>query len=347
MSEYGEAERLTRRALEIYHSLGDAEGEARLLVQRGWLQCEAGRYAEAEQTLQQARAIQERSYGADAAVLGQTWLRLAQVASYQGEHDEAQRRADRAWSIQRSALGDLSPETLSALALRGAIQGSRGRLDDAERTLRAVVEQRPQVAGYARHELLDDQLQLADVLLRKADTLAAEELYLEVLTLARRTPEELEARGRVRLRLAAVLSARGDYPGAERLLAELHRERSEAYPGGHRSIAESAMALAGVLARAGDLAGAEARYREAADIYRATLAHELPDLLRRRAEVAIVARRFPQAESFLDEALRNATTRQDSPGVSREIHAAYAALYTAWNRPEKAAEHRLRAQPPS
>ncbi|HSJ07987.1 MAG TPA: serine/threonine-protein kinase [Longimicrobiales bacterium] len=267
LADYDEAQRLTERALALYEAEGDEAGAARMTFQRGMTQRERGDYRAALESLLEARAMQLRVLGPGHPDLGPTYHDLAAVQVYFGEFEEAQRHADEAYGIQRASLGDAHRLTLNTLLLRGLVQRRRGLLDSAEYTIRRVNELRPQAAGSTRTEVLEDRLQLADLLQRRnADE--SERIYRDVLNLARATPEEVGVRAWVRSSLAALLSGRGDYAGAERLLRETYEERLSIYGPRHRAVAESGSGLGGVLLRAGRLDQAEELFRESAAVYR-------------------------------------------------------------------------------
>lgn len=390
LAEYQDGQLLTERALALYEAEGDEAGAARMLFQRGILQRERGEYRAAHESLLEARERQLRVLGPGHPELGPTYYNLAAVAVYFGEFEEAQRHADEAYEIQRASLGDAHRHTLNTLRLRGLVQRRRGELDSAEQTMRSVVAQRPQATGSTRTETLEDRRQLADLLTVRGATTESEQIYRDLLSLARNTPEELGVRTGVRNSLATLLTMRGDLDAAEQLLRELLQERRVIYGPQHRAVAESSASLAGVLLRAGRIDEAEQLYRESATTYRDLLgerhlahcnalaqiaaiharrgehtaadsllahaialriedegpfAHGLPDLMRRRAEVHTGTGRYPSAENLLNEALAIAEDRGYSASVKRQIHGTFAQLYTAWQRPDRAAHHTELSRP--
>jgi eukaryotic-like serine/threonine-protein kinase len=271
LAEYDEGQQLTERALILYEAGRDEAGVARMLFQRGMLQRERGDYRAAHATLLEARALQLRVFGPGHPELGPTYHNLAAVEVYFGEFEEAQRHADEAYEIQRASLGATHRLTLNTLRLRGLVQRRRGMLDSAEVTMRAVVTLRPEATGSTRTETLQDRLQLADLLTVRGATVEAEQIYHDVMSLARNTPDELGVRTGARNSLATLLTRRGDLDGAERLRREVLEERRALYGPQHRAVAESGASLAGVLLRAGRLDEAEMLFREAATIYRDVL----------------------------------------------------------------------------
>jgi eukaryotic-like serine/threonine-protein kinase len=383
LAEYDQAQLLTERALTLLEASGDQAGVARMHSQRGSILRRRGEYREAERAYLQARDIQVRLSGPSHPDLGPTFHALARMSVYLGDMREAQRRADEAYEIQRAALGETHPATLQSRLLSGVVQRRRGRIDDAERTIRAVIALRPQATNSTLRETLEDRLQLAELLLQTdRDAAEAERIYNDVLARTQASnPEDLFVWFWAKGSLVTLLTKRGDIDGALQLARELRAARQSVYGPDHPL--SSALNIAGLLVLAGRLDEAQQLYDEVTAHYRASLGDRnpmylnalvgmtnlhlhrgeyaaadsvllhvmsirveqdgadtaaLPDLLWRRARAQAGLGNRAAAEALLQQSFE-AASRKELGGVLREVHQAFADLYSEWGRDAEAAQH--------
>jgi eukaryotic-like serine/threonine-protein kinase len=279
LAEYDQAQLLTERALTLLEATGDEAGAARMHFQHGTILRGRGDYRAAERAFLQAREIQMRLLGAGHPDLGPTYHNLARMSVYLGDMREAQRRADEAYEIQRSALGETHAATLQSRLLAGVVQRRRGLVDEAERTIRAVIALRPQAANSRLTDAFQDRLQLADLLLlTERDLPEAERIYNDVLAQTQASnPEDLFVWFWAKSSLVTLHAMRGNVDDALRLAHELRAARQSVYGPDHPSA--SPVLIAGLLVRAGRLDEAQQLYREAIASLRASLGERHPSYL--------------------------------------------------------------------
>jgi eukaryotic-like serine/threonine-protein kinase len=276
MADYEPAQQLTERALALLEAEGDGLGVARLHYQRGGILRRRGEYAAAEQAFLRARDLQVRLLGAGHPDLGPTYHDLARMSVYLGDMQEAQRRADEAYEIQRTSLGETHPATLQSRLLAGVIQRRRGMVDDAERTIRAVIALRPQAVGSTRTAAMQDRLQLADLLLlTDRDLGEAERIYQDIIASTQPgNPDDYFARFWAKGSLVSALARRGEFDVALAIAEELRAERLAIYGPDHP--ASSPDLIANLLVEAGRLDEAERLHRATVEGYRARLGERHP-----------------------------------------------------------------------
>jgi eukaryotic-like serine/threonine-protein kinase len=233
---------------------------------------------------------------------------------------EAQRRADEAYDIQRSALGETHPATLQSRMLAGVVQRRRGRVDEAEQTIRAVIALRPRSVGSTRHAALQDRLQLGDLLtLAERDLAEAERIFRDVLGKTDSSnPEDLFTRFWAKGSLVSVLARRGDVEAALSEARELRVERQAVYGADHPLSAPDLIAR--LLVRAGRPDEAEPLYRETLDAQRARFGERHPvymAALTGMTELYLARGEQARADSVLEHVLaaRIAESGPDGPDI--------------------------------
>jgi tetratricopeptide (TPR) repeat protein len=286
LASYDEAQRVTERALGVMQSAGDSLGAARMYYQLGLVLRARGEHHASQDALLRALTIQRRTLGAAHPDLGPTYHDLARVSVYLGDMQEAQRRIDEAYEIQRASLGETHRATLNSRLLAGVVQRRRGQLAESERTIRAVLALRPQSEGSTRTEALHDQLQLAGVLVAvDPGSAEAERIFRSVIeSTSWRNPDDYSARVWAKDGLAGMLTARGEYDAALELAREVHLQRIAVHGPDHPLAAPGV--IAEILVRAGRYAEAEPLHMQAAEVVRRALGERHPNYLGRLAILA-------------------------------------------------------------
>jgi tetratricopeptide (TPR) repeat protein len=174
-------------------------GNLNALATMGDAQLELGRYAEAEATYQKLLS---------ASTEPSTLARMARLAELKGQTDEAVRLLHQAADDERKT-GDAKAATWYQVRL-GEISFDAGRLDDAEQTFRAVLQEFPDhhdsTADLGKMRAARGHYDEAIALLKKAAAIAAEPALLAVLgdLHARNGQEELAQRTFARLEQTAL-----------------------------------------------------------------------------------------------------------------------------------------------
>ena len=277
---YEDGQRATEQALAMLDQNGTTESAqgARLLVQLGTLLRRRGEYDSAQTVFERARRIQERVLEPTDPEISITLQRLAGIAIYLGDFEEAERRARAALDFQLRTLGRDHRMRVNMLAQLGAIQRARGDRAGAERTLREAVALRPRAAGSTRHEILNDRFQLATIVF--ADPARAEEaeamFRAELPSLNEESPDDLFFITWAENSIADLLARRGDLAGSEELrrhVLELRRGRLGA---DHPATAESTLELGDLRLRQGRIDEARQLITDATRIYRRSLGERHP-----------------------------------------------------------------------
>ena len=166
-----------------------------------------------------------------------------------GQLDRAQALADRSLSFRRASLGDLAPETLLTIHLRGMIALSAGINGQAVDFLQEAWDGRQAAFGPDHPVALESGTQLATALLAAGRPEDAERLLRSVLASQARTfgAESAEVAGTMR-ELGWVLSSRGRHADAVPLLRQSWQIRVRTIgpdaPGTVRSLGMLAVAMA-------------------------------------------------------------------------------------------------------
>jgi tetratricopeptide (TPR) repeat protein len=220
-SEYPAAEVAYRKAIALQRSLpADQRDEVALgksLFGLGNEQVNAGQFADAERTLRDALAIQQRLFKDANADTART---LDQLAWAVKEHDlnEAISLLKSAVAMQRKLWGsEPHPDYADALNDFGLLLRDQGDYDQSEQVLQESLAMYRRLLG-DRHPLLGNALvNLGLVQRAKGDLATAESTFRQALALQRETLGEVHTDvANTLINLAFVIHDRGDIPGALR-----------------------------------------------------------------------------------------------------------------------------------
>jgi class 3 adenylate cyclase/tetratricopeptide (TPR) repeat protein len=254
--EVGEPERATHsaRALEIYEQLGDLDGQAVVLNNLGGFAYFEGRWDEAISLYERGRDRRLRTGNAVEAALGT--CNIGEVLTEQGRLDEAEEAFRTALRVYRAA--DFPYGVATAAQHLGRIATLAGRLDEARGHLdeaRGLFE----LIGAAA-DVQEVDVNLAEWHLESGDpaqALAVADAHLDSGVV------RLAALQRIR---GLAFAACGD-DAAARVALEASLEEARARDALYE-IARTLDALVDLDVRAGDLASAEQREREAGELLR-------------------------------------------------------------------------------
>ncbi len=267
----------------------------------------AGDHEAAEGYFRQVLAMQQ-SLDQDATEIARTQHNLASTLMQRGRYDQAESLFRGALETRRERYGDDSPRVASSLYSLGALHSNRGDFDRAEPLLRRALEIR--VAAYGPEDLKVASVlgSLGWVLGARGAHGEASECYRRVLAIRlERLGTDHHGVATARKNLAAVLLAQGETEAAGGLLEEALAVLRRPPHAGSWSLADAESLFGVYLARKGR--------------------HE-------QAETRLIAGYRAIRE------LRGDASADTRSALSRVVD-----LYTAWGRPEKAAEYRARLEP--
>ena len=345
-SRYAEGEDLLRRALRVREKLlGKVHpGVAEALYSLGLLLRREGKSVEAEGALRRAVALSEAaSVDSEPVALGLD--RLALVLEDQGRLREAETVARRAVDIARRRMGDRDADTGRCVGRLGSVLSESGAYAAAEPLIREALDTRRRKLGPNHPTVAVWLEQLANLRRDRGDLTEAEPIYRDAMARAvGALGEDHFQVASIRANLGKLLLAQGRLDEAEVLFTRSFEVRDRLR---HESLfaLDSREGLARVAAARGDLAGAEAIFREILEARRrSVLPPGLPmsstllglgEVLRARHEAA-------SATPFLRQALE---LRLGSlPPQHKDVAAARSALgacLVAQRGSERRAEPRL------
>jgi serine/threonine-protein kinase len=261
-SREAEAEGLLRGALAVRESrLGPAHPEvAEALHRLGVVLLQEGKRGEAESVLRRALTLREAAM-ADGPEVAEVLDRLAEVLDDKGELPQAEVLAHRALEISRRRPGQYA-DAARYLGRLGTILTREGELDAAEPPLREALAIRRKLFGPDHPTIALSLNQLANLLRDRGQLESAEPMYRESMEMYRRVVgEEDLGLAAARADLGGLLLERGRLEEAEALFqSSLEARRSLGDDNPFTLLSREALARAA--AARGDLASAEAAYRD-------------------------------------------------------------------------------------
>lgn len=309
-TRFQEAESCLRTALERGRRVRGERDESVLMILHnlGTSLKDQGRLDEAEAMLREALALRESVHGPDHPQTLYTVNNLAAVLLRSGKNTQAEPLLRRALDGRRAILGESHPSTLVAMNNLATSLVPQGKLDEAERIMKFVYETnlRDQGEEHAKTLVALGVLAYINEDLGRSDE--AERLYLKAIEIRKR------ARGGadpetwpVMNNLATFYTKWGRYPESEKLFREVIELTTATLPPDHPFTA----------------------------IFRSNFGECLTRLAKFEEGEATLTAAYPILE------------KKFGPGHERTTKAAarLADLYTAWGKPELAAEWRGKAGP--
>jgi len=267
-AEYPPAEAAYRKAIALQLSLPadqrDDAALARSYFGLGNEQENAGQFADAERTLRDALAIQQRLFKGANADTARTLDALAWAVR---EHDvnEAVPLMQSAVAMQRKLWGsEPYPDYADALNDFGLLLRDQGDYDQSEKLLQESLAMFRRLLG-DRHPTLGTALNnLALVQQRKGDLVTAESTFRQALALQRELLGEVHSDVALTLNnLANVIYERGDIRGALRTKEESVQVYRKLFHGDNPELASTLNSIGFWYTQTGDYAAAD-RYLEEA-----------------------------------------------------------------------------------
>lgn len=355
-SKFDAAEPHLRASLDLRRQALGSEHQdtAQSLVGMGELHMLRGQVAEAETLLREAVAIHRRArargevnakwFAISLSDLGYALISKGDPAAGEASFLEALEVGANLTGADRALLPVVHSNIGAALRERGDLDGA---IVHTERGL----EEYRRLPGDVRWEMGAALGNLAGVLMLKGEYDRAEPLARESLDVYRKTVGEVHAYPpRSLITLAEIYYRRGDYRRAreeiERAIAIQQRVLAES----HIDFARTWVVLGKILTRAGEPARGEAYLRQAVE--RRSRGLKPGHWLRGEAQGALgecltAQRRYAEAEPLLTEShdtLEASLGRRDPR--TQEARRRLAALYEAWEKPDRAAHFRAHPAAP-
>ncbi len=296
------AERYLREAVAIQRRHAGRGELARGLNNLATLLEAKGEVAEPEKLYHEVLDMKRRIYGNDHVDVATTLNNLAGLLQNEGKFAEAEPLFREALKIYRRHFGEVHPAVAKTLNNLGALREDRRDLADAERLYGQALALRRQLFG-GGPEVAKSLNNLGHVREARGDPRGAESFYRQAIAVYDQTRLSRTSPGRaIYLRnLAAVLAAHGDPAQAEPLAREALAVFQAAAPASWRT-ADAESVLGGCLARLGRYAAAE--------------------------------------PLLLDGYTRLSRSSGEGRQHLREAAGRLVDLYTAWQRPDRAAAFR-------
>jgi tetratricopeptide (TPR) repeat protein len=291
--EYPPAEAAYRKAIALQRSLpADRRDDVALgksLFGLGSEQLGAGQFADAERTLRDALAIQERLYKGTNPDTART---LGQLAWAVRERDlnEAIPLMQRAVAMQRKLWGNEPyPDYADALNDFGLLLRDQGDYDQSEKMLQESLAMYRRLLG-DRHPLLGNALNnLALVQELKGDLVTAESTFRQALALKRETLGEVHPDFAGTLtNLAVVIHDRGDIRGALQTIEESLGIYRKLFHGDNPELATNMNVVGFWYTEMGDYATADRSLEEALAMRRRLFGKSHPQIASSLVNVGIL-----------------------------------------------------------
>jgi serine/threonine protein kinase/Tfp pilus assembly protein PilF len=346
LGRYDDAERHLKTGLMLrQQSTGlQSRSTAIGLSSLGQLYLDQGALDSAKQVFEQAIALQRDRGQVDDSLYASMLSDLGSVAHNQGRDADAEHFHRQALEIQSRVIGPRSDLTAMSLNDVGVAAGVQGRLAEAEslhREALAIVRANNPAANDRVAGVLAD---LAGVLDLEGKAAAADSAYVETLALRKEVlgPDHPDY-ALTLFNYSGFVFDQKRYREAAEFAREILALRGKTLPESHPAVAAALQTLGKSLDKLGDPAGAERALTESLALRKKYLAADswlIASAEGTLAEHYASVKQYPRAEEMMLNAQRlyvkslGETNSRTAVNTRRLV-----ALYTAWGKPEKAAEY--------
>jgi tetratricopeptide (TPR) repeat protein len=348
LGDYPKAETHLRIALKLRNNILGAEHPDTLTSMNNLaaVLSAQGKLPEAETLYRQVREARRRALGSEHPDTLTSMNNLAAMLRARGELPEAETLHRQVREARRRVLGSEHPDMLASMNNLAAVLRAQGRLPEAETLHRQVRDARRRVLGAEHPQTLTSMNYLAAVLSDQGNVPEAEKLFRQVLEIRRRVlgaehPDTLLTMNN----LAFIHLNRNEPAAAEPLLQEILRARRKSLPQGHPDLADALSSLGWALTDTGKAQEAEPLLVEALAIYRKVMPEHwvTADTESLLGRCLTALGRYDEAEPLLRNSYPKIQAGVGVPLIRvRQALVRIVALYEAWDKPEQAAEWRLR-----
>ena len=304
LGNYGAAESMHRKALELQEQLHGAESLAvadasdHLAVD---LRVQS-KFAEAERLNARALAAYRHLLGEQNLSYGNAIQELALIQKGQGMFEEAEKNLQKALSIQEKCSGPDDPHRAVLLENLGVVLAHQDKLHDSEKLVREALAIFIKREGEWSGNVLSTLSNLADVLQFQCRYGEAQAIQAKILEWCRQAyPKNHPQIGKACQNLAVVMQELGKHAEAEQFFLEaLEIYRSNA-PYEQEALARAITGLAVSCQARGDLAHAEELFHQAFTLCGENAKSSVRTILfaqRRLIDILLAEKKLTQAEAF-------------------------------------------------
>ena len=265
-----------------------------LMLRARWLH-DLGRYRDAAQDLERARARVARLEGARSPTLAAMSAQQAELYEHLGEMKKAEMVAREGLDVLRGLPPGNDASLVDGIAGLARILRKQGRLAEAEQLGQEALTRTRAALGDDHRSVASFKDQLADTLTEQGRLIEAETLRNEALALLRSiVGDEHPQIARLQAGLAGTLGARGQFAEAVALERQVLAMRRRLHGDDHLMVTTSMANLAAHLAATGGLAEAEALQRQVLAVEGHTLGEDHPETLTSRSNLAVILGKGPR-----------------------------------------------------
>jgi serine/threonine-protein kinase len=345
LGRYDDAERQLKASLALRQQSAAAQSASAVIgiSNLGQLYLAKGSLDSAEELFHQALTLRQARGGAPDSLYASLLSNLGSLAHSQGHAEDAERFHRQANEIERRIFGPTSDIAAVSLNDVAVAVGDQGRLAEAEslhrEALAIVKANNPQPDDRVASVLSD----LAFILDIEGKAAAADSAYIEALTLRRKVlgPEHPEY-ALLLFNYSGFVFDQKRYAEAATLAREILALRGKTLAESHPSVAAALQTLGKSMDKLGDPAGAERALTESLALRKKYL--DADSWLIASAEGTLgehyaALRQYAMAEAMMLHAQQlYVKSLGDANGRTAVNTRRLVALYTAWGKPEKAAE---------
>jgi eukaryotic-like serine/threonine-protein kinase len=346
--KYQNAEQLSRQAIEFFRDRSgtDDAALARALTGLAWALKGQGKTTEAEDAVREARALYGRVPNAPNTELYLCSGALGSILLDRADWSGAERAFDEQLEYARRTHGPRHPQTIKAIGNLAAVWIQQRNLVKAEAAYREIVTLEHQELGPEHAGLAVSLNNLGAVLFFERKYAEAETFYREALAINRRALGERHPSVPINLRnIGQVLSMQGKYQEAERVLQDALTIDRPVLGSDHPNVGLTLIFLADSLCRAGKTSEAEKAAREALTINSTRLGKDHPRTKEAEGALAcalVKRKQFDEAEPLLRSYAAALQANTGVEGDLAEVIRRAIDMYTAWGKPDEAAEWRAK-----
>ena len=188
IGQYGEAEKIHRRALDLRERVLGKEHVDTLMSRNaiGASLYYQGKYPEAEKISREELTLHEKLLGQEDPRTLATRHNLGAVLNNQGKYAESKKMLEETVLLEEAILGKENPATLASKFLLGSILQNQGKLVEAEKIFNEVLMARKDIFGKENPDTLSSINNLADTYNIQGRWKEAEDLHIQVLEIQER-----------------------------------------------------------------------------------------------------------------------------------------------------------------